>query len=369
MRDHLFRRARYAFGAAVIASLVVVGCSPAGNNSENSSGAEKLVTFDGGEVTRAEFDEQAESLVQQSAAQQGGEAPEVPSEDDPQYDQLVAQIMPQLVSIEIAQAYADENDITVSDEEVDEEIDRLKAQIAEQAQAAGQGGGEDEAFRQALDQAGFTEEELREDIREQLPLQKVQEEVAGGAEPSDDEVREFYDQNEESFTEPETRCASHILFPPDGEDRAEEVKEEIEDGGDFAALAEEESQDPGTAEEGGDLGCQPETDPETGEPSYAPAFNDALFEAEEGDLVGPVETEFGYHLIDVQEVREESVPPLDEVEGEIRDQISQENQAAEFEEWLQDEQESRDLQYKEGYDPEEVGGGEATGGGTTAPPE
>lgn len=345
------------------ALLALAGCSPADSNSENESGSEKLAQFEGGEVTRSEFDEQLEAFAQQS----GGEG-QLPSKGDPQYEQLVAQIMPQLVSMEIAKVYAEENGITVSDEDVDEELERLKEQLGEQARSQGQGDiSDEEAFRQALEQAGFSEQELRDDIREQLPLQKVQEEVAGDAGPSDEEVRRFYDENEETFAQPEERCARHILLPPDGEQKAEEVKQELEDGGDFAALAEEESQDPGTAEQGGDLGCQPETDPQSGQPTYAPAFGDALFanDAEEGDLLGPVETEFGYHVIEVQEIRAESTPPFEEVESQIRDQLTQEAQSNEFQEWLQKETERRDVRYKEGYDPEEAAPapGETTGGG------
>lgn len=361
-RYHLSRRARLALFAATLAALTALaGCSPAPPNSAQESGAETLAEFDGGEITRAEFEEQLEVFAQQS----GGEA-QLPSEGDPQYDQLVAQIMPGLVQTEVAQAYAEENGITVSDKEIDREIQRLKEQLGEQARSQGQQDISDqEAYRQALEEAGFTEEELRSDIREQLPLRKVQEEVTGDAAPSDEEVRTYYDENEESFAEPEERCARHILFPPDAEQQAEEVKQELEDGGDFAALAEEYSQDPGSAEQGGDLGCQPETDPETGQPTYAPAFNDALFaeDAEEGDIIGPVETEFGYHLIELQEIREESTPDFEEVEGEIREQLTREAQSTEFQRWLQEETERRDVRYKEGYDPEGAAAGETTGGG------
>lgn len=362
MRYHLSSKVRLALVAAAAAALVALaGCSPAPPNSEQESGAETLAEFDGGEVTRAEFDEQLEAFAQQS----GGEA-QLPSEGDPQYDQLVAQIMPQLVSTEIAQAYAEENGITVSDEDVDREIQRLKEQLGEQARSQGQGDISDgEAYRQALEEAGFTEEELRSDIREQLPLQKVQEEVTDDAGPSDEEVRTYYDENEETFAQPEERCARHILFPPDAQERAEEAKQEIEDGADFATLAEEESQDPGSAENGGDLGCQPETSPDTGQPTYAPAFNDALFaeDAEEGDVLGPVETEFGYHVIEVQEIRESSTPSFEEVEPEIREQLTTEAQSTEFQRWLEEESERRDVRYKEGYDPEEAApAGETTGG-------
>lgn len=343
-----------------VALLALAGCSPAPSNAANESGAQTLAEFEGGEVTRAEFNEQLEAMAQQ---QGGGEA-QLPSEGDPQFQQLVSQIMPQLVQIEIAKAYAEENGISVTEEDVDKEIQRLKQQLGERARSQGQ---EDisnqEAYQQALEQAGFSEEELRSRIREQLPLQKVQEEVTEGAGPSNEEVRSYYDENKESFSQPEERCARHILFPPDTKDKAEEVKKELEDGGDFAALAEEYSQDTRTAEKGGDLGCQPRTG-QSGQPTYAPAFNEALFaaDAEEGDLIGPVETEFGYHIIQLQEIKEKSTPPFEEVEGQIRDRLTQQAQSERFQEWIQNQMESRNVRYKEGFDP---GGGGSTPGATT----
>lgn len=365
-RHHLSGGARrvriLAVAAAVTALLALAGCSPASSNAENESGANVLAKFEGGEVTKTEFEEQLEAFAQQS----GGQA-QLPSEGDPQYEQLVARIMPQLVQNEVAQAYAEENGITVSEEDVNQELQTLKEQIGEQARSQGQQDiSDEEAFNQALEQAGFTEEELREDIRQQLPVQKVQEEVVGDAGPSDSEVRDYYEQNEQAFAQPEERCASHILFPPDAEQRAEEVKQEIEGGGDFAALAEEFSQDPGSAEQGGDLGCAPETDPQTGQPTYAPAFSDALFadDVEEGDILGPVETEFGYHIIEVNEIREESTQSFEEVEGQIRDQLTQEARSTEFQNWLENEVEKRNVRYKEGYDPQAATpGGGTTGGG------
>ena len=365
MRDYLPRRARNALVVAALASLVLAGCSPASSTSQVASGAEKLAEFEGGEVARAQFEEQAQAVVQQSAPQQGGEA-EIPPEGSPEHEQLVAQIMPGLVATEVSAAYAEENGISVTEEDVNQEIQRLKEQIGQQARDSGQDVSDEEAFDQALEQAGFTEEQLRSDIREQLPLQKVQQEVTADAGPTDEEIQQFYDENQDSFTEPETRCARHILFTPDQEQKAEEIKQEIEDGGDFAELAEENSQDPGTAGQGGDLGCQPETDPQTGQPTYAPAFNDALFaeDAEEGDLIGPVETEFGYHVIELQEIREESTPPLEEVEGEIRDQLTQQQQATEFESWIEEQIEQRDVQYKQGYNPDEVSAPEQQAGGS-----
>ena len=344
----------------VVALLALAGCSPAEPAQDVESGAQKVVTFDGGEVTKGEVQE----AVNQFAQQQG--AGEIPP-DSPQYQQALQQVVPQLVGVEIAQAYAQENNIEVSQEDVNEEIETIKDQISEQAQQAGQTIGRDEAFEEALNQADLTEEELRQDIREQLPIQLVQEEVVGDVQPTEDEIQAFYDENKElQFATPEQRCISHILFNKDQQQRAEEVKQQLQDGGNFGELAREFSQDPGSAEEGGELGCQ-------GEGSFVPEFEEAAFSADEGEVVGPVETEFGYHVIKVTETRPAETAPLEEVKPQIREQLSQEEQFTEFEQWLEEQKEQRNIEYLPGYDPEQAAPGGATApggaGGATAEPQ
>lgn len=339
----------------VVALLGLVGCSPAEPVDSVESGAKKVVTFDGGEVTEGQVEEALSQATQQGAA---GEIPK----GSEQYQAALQQVMPQLVGLEIAKVYARENDITVSQEDVDEEIEMIKDQILEQARAANQDIGRERAYEEALEQAEFTEEQLREDIREQLPIQLVQEEVVGDTEPSEAEIQAFYDENKDlQFATPAQRCLSHILFNKDQQQRAEEVKQRLQDGGNFAELAREFSQDPGSKEEGGDLGCQ-------GEGSFVPEFEEAAFSADEGEVVGPVETEFGYHVIKVTETRPAETAPLEEVAPQIREQLSLEQQATEFEEWIEQEKEDRNVQYLEGYDPEQppAGGSTEGAGGATA---
>jgi parvulin-like peptidyl-prolyl isomerase len=314
--------------------VAVVGCSPAEPVANVESPSKKVAIFEGGEVTLGE--------VQEFARLSGmGEL----SPESPQYEAIIAQIMPQLVEIEIAKAYAQEQGITVSEQEVNEEMEVLKDQVAQQAQAQGQDVDRDAAFEGALQQAGLSEEQLRQQIREQLPVQEVQERVAGAAGPSQEEVERFYEENKAAqFTTPQTRCARHILFNKDQREQAEEVKGQLEDGGDFAQLAKEFSQDPGSAEQGGDLGC-------LGRGETVPDFEDAVFGAEQGEILGPVETEFGYHVIEVTDIREEATQPLSEVETQIRDQLTTEAQAEEFTAWLQRQKEQRNVKYLPGYKP------------------
>jgi peptidyl-prolyl cis-trans isomerase C len=321
-----------------VALLVSLSCEPAEPTANADSESKKIATFEGGDVTQGELDEFAE--------QSGfGDM----SKDDPQYQAAIQQIMPQLVGIEITKAYAQEHNITVSDKEVDQEIEKIKEQVGEQARSSGQDLSDQKAYEQALKQNNITEDQLRKDIRENLPVQKVQEKVAGGAEPSDEEIQKYYDQNKEAqFTTPEQRCVRHILFNKDQKQKADEVKQQLENGGDFAKLAKQYSQDPGSAEKGGDLGC-------LGKGETVPDFEEAAFGAEQGEIVGPVQTQFGYHLLEVTEIKPKQTRSLEDVESQIRSQLATEKQSEEFSRWIEEQKKQRDVKYLEGYKPPDQG--------------
>ncbi len=83
-------------------------------------------------------------------------------------------------------------------------------------------------------------------------------------------------------------CVSHILVATEGE--AQDLYDQLADGADFATLAQANSTDPGSAANGGELGCQ---QPD----SWVPEFRDAMLEAKVGEVTEPVESDFGFHLI------------------------------------------------------------------------
>jgi hypothetical protein len=116
--------------------------------------------------------------------------------------------------------------------------------------------------------------------------------------PTDDEFRAAYQRGPE-FSE--VACTSHVLVPTRAE--ADEVVAELEAGAEFADVARERSVDPGSADEGGFLGCMP-----VGEfrQQFIPEFVDAALDAEVGEPTEPVESQFGYHVI--------LVPPFEEIE-------------------------------------------------------
>ena len=331
----------------VLAFFLLAGCGAASPSSEVDSGAKKVATFDGGQVTEGEVQEGVKRLYTAQSAASGQSAPDV-KPGSPQFEAAKTQVVPQLLAFSVGKAYAREHGIEVSGEEVQEEIDRTKEQVGQQAAAAGQDLDPEEAFQKALKQFGYTEDDFREEVRTGLLLEKVREDAVGGEEPTQQEIEDFYEQNKDTrFTIPERRCIRHILFTPDQEDKAKEVKDELDNGGDFEELAREYSQDPGSAENGGDLGCNPKG-------GFVPEFDDAAFDAEEGEVVGPVKTEFGYHVLEVTDIQPEEVVPLEEATPEIEQQISQQRQAAAFEAWIQDQLEERNVKYLPGYDPNET---------------
>ena len=132
------------------------------------------------------------------------------------------------------------------------------------------------------------------------------------ARTNDEAVKKWYTEHEVQFARPQVK-ARHILVKDKGE--AEKILGEVKAGGDFGKIATEKSVDKGSAKEGGDLGWFEKS-------RMVVEFADAAFAANKGDLVGPIESKFGFHIIDVQDKRE-SVP-VDEVKDKIKTQLRDE---------------------------------------------
>lgn len=165
----------------------------------------------------------------------------------------------------------------------------------------------------------------------ELPEQRVvdylllnPDELRSEVEVTDEDVRIYYEDNSDDFTQEEQVRARHILLSLSDERTIEqadatmaEARSRIEGGEDFATVAAELSDDPGSKDRGGDLGF-------FGRGQMIAEFEEAAFTAEPGDLVGPVETSFGLHLIQVEEKRPAGVRGLDEVAEQIRGRLTTE---------------------------------------------
>ncbi|GAB3057922.1 peptidyl-prolyl cis-trans isomerase [Stenotrophomonas tumulicola] len=133
------------------------------------------------------------------------------------------------------------------------------------------------------------------------------------AAPDEATLRKRYDDEKARFATPEQRLTSHILIENgDGaEAKAAKLAAEAKAAGaDFAALARANSADTGSKEQGGDLGWV-----EHG--AMVKPFEDAVFAAKAGEIVGPVKSDFGYHVIQVREVRGGEGKPFEEVRDQL----------------------------------------------------
>ncbi len=149
------------------------------------------------------------------------------------------------------------------------------------------------------------------------------------------EVRKLYDDNMKQYAKAEERQASHILIAvkPDASDAdkaAAKAKAEAlavqarKTPTQFAELAKKNSQDPGSAAQGGDLGSFAR------DGSMVKPFEDAVFAAKQGDIVGPVQTDFGWHVIKVNAIKVAKSQPFDEVKVAIETDLKQQKAVRKF---------------------------------------
>ena len=214
--------------------------------------------------------------------------------------------------------------ITVPDAEVDAQVAQIRAQFPSDAQ-----------FQQALTAQRTTLEAVRNDARDGMSADKlVESEIASKVAVKPEAVTDFYQKNQDKFQQGPRVRASHILIGiPQNADaatkqqakaKADALLKDLKAGKDFAAAAKENSQDPGSAPNGGDLGYF-----EKGQ--MVPPFEQAAFALKAGEMSEVVESQFGYHIIKVADKQESRVVPLEEAKGQIEEYLTQQNRHAETE--------------------------------------
>jgi peptidyl-prolyl cis-trans isomerase C len=140
---------------------------------------------------------------------------------------------------------------------------------------------------------------------------------AGKSALSDDAEHKVYEEAVKQVKNEEEVHARHILVPT--EDEAKAVLAQLKGGADFATLAKEKSKDPGAAE-GGDLGYFTKE-------QMVPEFADVAFKLPKGQLSDPVKTQFGWHIIKVEDKRTRPTPTFDQVKPQIENYVAHRAQA------------------------------------------
>jgi peptidyl-prolyl cis-trans isomerase C len=140
---------------------------------------------------------------------------------------------------------------------------------------------------------------------------------AGKAGLTDEAMHKVYDEATKQITAEQEVHARHILV--ETEDEAKQVEAELKKGADFAELAKKKSKDPG-ASDGGDLGFFTKD-------QMVPEFSAAAFKLEPGQISDPVKSQFGWHVIKVEEKRNRKPPEFDQVKSQIETYVTRKSQA------------------------------------------
>ena len=125
---------------------------------------------------------------------------------------------------------------------------------------------------------------------------------------SDADARKVYDDQVKLLKPEEEVSARHILV--ETEDQAKALKEKLKNGADFAQLAKENSKDPGSKDDGGNLGY-------FGHGQMVPQFEDVVFKLQKGEVSDPVKTQFGWHLVKLEDRRTKQPPAFEIVKDRI----------------------------------------------------
>ncbi|WP_369900760.1 peptidylprolyl isomerase PrsA [Bacillus manliponensis] len=185
------------------------------------------------------------------------------------------------------------NNYKVDDKEVDKKFEDTKKQIGDQ-------------FDMLLEQQGLTEKSFKNSIRAQLAMEKAV-------------SKSITEKDLKALNKPEIK-ASHILVKD--EETAKNIKAELDQGKSFEELAKEKSEDPGSAENGGDLGY-------FGPGKMVPEFEEAAYGLKKDEISAPVKTQNGYHIIKVTDIKE--AKPYEEAKDELKEQaIAAKYQDAKF---------------------------------------
>jgi peptidyl-prolyl cis-trans isomerase C len=229
-----------------------------------------------------------------------------------QRDKIVRAILDQLISFRLLRQESTSRNVAVPDSDLEARITEIKSQFKS-----------DEAFTQVLAEQKLTPETLRANLREGMQIdQMIDAEVNARAAVTPEQVEAFYTGNPGEFQRAERIRASHILvrIAPDADAATKEqartkvadLLTQVRAGGDFAALAKQHSDDPGSGPGGGDLGFF-----ERGQ--MVGPFEEAAFGLMPGQTSEAIETQFGLHIIRLEEKQAAGAVPLSEVRPQIEE--------------------------------------------------
>jgi foldase protein PrsA len=335
--------ARTTLGLLLVLATVALGAAACGGGSD-SVPADAVAVVDGTDVSKADLD----ALIAQAKKGYAAQKQQFPKVGTPEYQSIQTQYVAYLVELAEFRQAAEKLGVQVTDKDLD---------AAEQDIVKSRFGGKRAAYEKALKQQGFTRQEYRDKALAVSALsKKIFDEVTKDVKVSEEDILTYYTQNQSQYGTPESRDVRHILISVKGKDgqvdfaasktKADEIYAQLKAGADFATLAKQSSDDPGSKDTGGKLTIS--------KGQTVPEFDKVSFELDKGELSKPVKTQYGYHVIEaVSAVRKATTTPLDKVRATIRTTLLQQKRNEEMQAWVEDLKKDYDgkVSYAAGYEP------------------
>jgi parvulin-like peptidyl-prolyl isomerase len=318
----------------VLFALLFAGC---GGGGGGGVAPEDVAVVGGTHITQQQFNNLL--AVQKASMKSSGQA--FPAAGSTQYSQLRSNIVDLLVQQAELGLQAQKLGITVTPAEVDKQLADIKKT---------QFGGSETKYQAELKKEGFTDAQIRDNVREKLLEGKIFDKVTKGASATQSQIDAYYAANLTQFQKPATRAVQEILVGKNKQALATQIYSQLAGGASFAALAKKYSQDPGSKDKGGNFTATKGSD--------VPEFDAAVFDpkAKTGVLIKPVETaQYGWFVIKpVGAVTAASTTPEKQAVSQIRSQLEQQQQQQLASDWMQKISKSycsSGISYASGYTP------------------
>jgi foldase protein PrsA len=235
-----------------------------------------------------------------------------------QFEQLKTEVMQFLIQSEWVLQEAEAQDIKLTDQEIRRTLEEQKKQAFP----------DDKAYQRFLKQSGMSEADILFRVRIDQLQQKLTQKITEDAKNvTDADVQEYYDKNKQRFAQPERRDLLVVLTKTKAQ--AEQAKRALEDGQSWKQVVKRYSIDEASKAQGGKL-------PAVAKGQQEKALDDAVFAASKGEVEGPVKTQFGWYVFEVQKVTPASQQTLEESEQTIRNLLRSQGQQRALDSFIKD---------------------------------
>lgn len=241
-------------------------------------------------------------------------AKELKTQCKSEWDTAKQQIMTTLIQQKWYQLEAEERNIKISDAEVKKRFIPLKQQTFPK----------EEDYKKFLANSGQTEQDLLNLVRNNLYQEKVRETVTKSDKITPEDIKKYYAENEERFVQPPTRDL-RVVFT-EKKSGATAAAAALRSGDPWTVVVKKYSEDNASKQSGGKF-------PGVTKGQFEPSLDKAVFGAKKGAVVGPVKTQFGYYVFEVESTSPEKKQTLKEAEPTIKQAIQSEAQQKKFDDF------------------------------------